>query len=405
MFHPGCLKRGVRLALLLGLWVSFSGLAAQSFAQVYGGMLRVTNNTAENLNVLVDGQMLGQVAPGQTAVFNHVPAGYKGIVLTNPFGQVRSNGRFFLPINGSYTWTVGASAYAIGPAPLVPVEIPRGSLQIYNRFLVPANIFIGERPRGTILPGQTAVYYNLRVGTRVLRALTLEGMELYQQTVNIVPGSRTYVNLTPQVGFIRVVNSRPEPLEILLDGAPVPFLLQPGRVARIPNVRPGTRSLIARVGGVEVQRTMAPVYAGQTYTWYVRAPSGNIRVVNQTGEILVLNVDGNPQGTIGPGQERILPDLPAGLHKLFATDSRGTMRNPTDLLLGQGETRLWLLDTSPGHEAHPHDHPHPHPPGQHHHHPHLHPHAAGLDHHHPTTPEYLQAMQVCFGPQPPPGCY
>jgi hypothetical protein len=378
MFNTGWLLGLVRLALVLGMVGAVSGITAQSAAQTYAGTLRVTNNTAETLNVNVDGQMIGLVTPGQIGIFNYVPAGYKSIVLTNQLGQVRSNGRFFLAINGTYTWTVGASAYAIAP-----VAVPTGSLQVYNRFLVPANIFLGQRPRGTIFPGQTAVFYNLRVGTRVLRATSLEGAELYQQVVNIVPGSRTYVNLTPQVGFIRVVNSRPEPVEILLDGAPVPFLLQPGRTASIPNVRPGTRNLVARVGGMEVQAVLAPVYAGQTYTWYVRAPTGAIRVVNRTAEVLTLNMDGNLQGTIGPGQERILPDVPVGIHKLFATDSQGMMRSPVDLQVAQGETRLWSLDLEPPHEAHPHPHAHPHARSPHHHHDHPHPHPSGFDHHHP----------------------
>jgi hypothetical protein len=133
---------------------------------------------------------------------------------------------------------------------------------------------------------------------------------------------------------------------------------------------------------MEVQNAMAPVYAGQTYTWYIRAPSGAIRVVNRTGEILTLNVDGNPQGIIAPGQERLLPELPVGPHKLFATDSQGLMRSPADLLLAQGETRLWSLDAEPPHESHPHPHAHPHARSPHHHHDHNHPHASGFDHHH-----------------------
>jgi len=109
-----------------------------------------------------------------------------------------------------------------------------------------------------------------------------------------------------------------------------------------------------------------------------------VRVVNRTPEVLNVLVDGAARGTVAPGQEMFLPQIPAGVRKLLAMNGDGQVRGSMDLTLGPGETRMWTVESGiPGHEDHPHPHAHPHAPSPHHHHDHPHPHNPGLDHHHP----------------------
>jgi hypothetical protein len=412
-------------ALFLGAAVALL-IPGGASGQYFGGTLRVVNNSPEPLNVTVDGRLLGVAGPQRTSLFGNVGTGYKSITLATFQGQVRSVGRFFLPFGGTTTWTVGGVVYAPAPPahppgdyhpphehphrhphavsthhhhdhrhphptglyhhhPYTTATVYGGTVQVFNRFPVPARIFIGSRGYGVVWPARSAIYYNVPAGIRTLRAVhhSLPDQVLAEQNVNVVAGSRAYVNLVPQFGVIRLVNSRAEPVEVSIDNAP-PILLQPSQSFDVPSVLPGTRTLLARVAGQEIQTAQVPIYPGQVYTWSIRPSVGTIRVVSRSPEPLNLILDGAPMGPLAPMQERYLTDLQAGGHKLVATDASGQPRNTADMTVGAGETRMWVIEPAgPPHEPHPHPHPHPHASSPHHHHDHPHPHAPAGDHHHP----------------------
>jgi hypothetical protein len=376
-FHRHRVSRTAVVGLLLCLAVPSVGSA-----QIFGGTIRIANNSPEQLNVNVDGAVLGVALPGQIAQFANIPAGYKSILLTNTVGQLRSSGRFFLGANSFYTWTVSAPVVAV---PVVTPIFVGGTVQVLNRFLMPANIVIGGRFYGTVFPGQTAAYYNVPGGGTVLTAVNqaLPTQEIFRQVLTIVPGATQYVNLIPQVGVVRVANSRPEPVEILIDGAGS-VLVQPGQTIDLPNIAVGGRNLIARVAGQVVQSVVANIFPGQYYTFYVRTTFGTIRVINRGIEVLTLTLNGASQGAIVPQQDRFLPNIPMGTHKLLAIGPEGGVRNSIDIVLNPGETRMWVIESAgPPHEPHTHMHAHPHAFSPHHHHEHMHPHMPGFDHHHP----------------------
>jgi hypothetical protein len=388
------LRRGV--AAGLGAWLTL--LPASIVAQYppgfvgapgYAGTVRVTNRSAEVLTVVLDGRPMGLAPPGVTTAVENVPAGFKTLALMNPQGIVRSTGRFFLRIGGFYNWIVTAPRPAATATVTYGSVGPRlyhvGEVQVLNRYGVPVGVWIGGKYYGVVQPGLTSVFYNIPVAQYELVARSAHPpyQELVRQVISVSMGVRQYVNVMPEGGTLRAVNTRSEPVELLVDGGGT-VLVSPGQTVLIPNVPPGTRRISARVGGQEVDSVMAPIYPGLTYTWLLSASAGGVRVVNRTPEVLNVLVDGAARGTVAPGQEMFLPQIPAGVRKLLAMNGDGQVRGSMDLTLGPGETRMWTVESGiPGHEDHPHPHAHPHAPSPHHHHDHPHPHNPGLDHHHP----------------------
>lgn len=351
--------------LALALTLATSGVASAQFVTVYNpgynpgfiatpvalvGTLQIQNNSGEPLQVLVDGFMVGMSQPG-VMNFPNITAGHKVIQLQNMYGAVRSVGRFFMAAGGFHAWSVAPPA--ISYTPTVQLYTPQvttinvmamGAVQVENRMGTPVNVVIGGRMMGGVQAGQTAVYHSIPTGTAEIIAYNqlVAGQEVARQTVNVVPGVRQYVNLLPQLGAIRVINSRPEPVQITVDNAQHTWV-QPGQSFDLRNVSAGARTLSAVVNGQVVQTTAATVYPGQVYSWFVRASMGNIRVVNRGFEPVTLVINGVNQGTILPQQERFFANLEAGRRSLQAMAMAGFMKSSLDLDLTPGETRLWVI--------------------------------------------------------------
>ena len=356
---------GAMLALTFAAGIGVPGVASAQYVTVYNpgysvgyiappvtfvGTLQIQNNSGEPLQVVVDGLMIGMSQPGAMN-FPNLTAGHKVIQLQNLYGVVRSVGRFFLSAGGYHVWSVAPAA--ISYTPTVQLYTPQvttynvmsmGSVQVENRMGTPVNIFVGGRMVGGLQTGQTGVYYSIPTGTAEVIAYNqlVSGQEVSRQTVNVVPGVRQYVNLLPQLGTVRVVNSRAEPVQLTVDNAQHTWV-QPGQSFDLPNVAAGPRTLSAVVNGQVVQTGTATVYPGQVYAWYVRAAMGNIRVINRGFEPMTLMMNGVNQGAVAPQQERYFANLDSGRRSLQAMTSSGFPKSATDMDLTPGETRLWVI--------------------------------------------------------------
>jgi hypothetical protein len=306
-----------------------------------GAALIVANPGVEPLSVVVDGRLLGVAAPAQATVFSNVFPGHRAVVLTNPYGQMRSSSRVFIPIGGAYTYSVQG-----GPAfhPQYGAMLGQGEVQVHNRFQVPVTVFIAGRHYGVVFPGQTAIYYNLPAGPAHFMASNrdLPAQILMSQQIQVIARSRIPVQISPAGGFLRLVNSRNEWVDVSVDGRP-DQRLGPNSSTLVAGVEVGHRELTAHAGGREIQKTRAPIYQGQTYTWYVRAPSGSLRIVNRTGEWITLRIDGKPRGRVQPMRQHFVSNLPLGQRNLLALRPNGLVLNSQQIDMGEGQIRVWML--------------------------------------------------------------
>jgi hypothetical protein len=328
-----------------------TGPVVAPVAMALTGTVQVLNQGGEMLTVLIDGQQVGTAGSG-LSTFANVPAGYKVIQLQNTFGVVRSVGRFFLAANGAHTWTVAppqimiptVTVYTQAPIIATVNVMQTGAVHVENRLPTSVNVFIAGRMFGSLHSGQTAVYYNVPTGGQTVIAYNqyAAGQEVARQNVFVQPGTRQYVNLLPQFGVVRVINSRADAVQITVDNGQHTWV-QPGQTIDIPNVALGVRAIAAVANGQVAQNTSATIYAGQVFTWYVRAATGTIRVVNRLFEPVNLSINGVQQGLIHPQQERFFLNLEVGRRNLVATDFRGMTRAASDLELSPGESRLWVI--------------------------------------------------------------
>lgn len=58
-------------------------------------------------------------------------------------------------------------------------------------------------------------------------------------------------------------------------------------------------------------------------TVVLQAPGANVKIVNHSGDVQELSVDGHDAGTVPAGQERLLGPMPAGRHPLLARGKHG----------------------------------------------------------------------------------
>jgi hypothetical protein len=75
------------------------------------------------------------------------------------------------------------------------------------------------------------------------------------------------------------------------------------------------------------------------------APSA-LRVVNRFNEPLILSLNGQVKGLVPPAREQYLGNLPAGSHRVVATNAAGLLRGTSDFFLQPGQTGTWILPTA-----------------------------------------------------------
>jgi len=82
-------------------------------------------------------------------------------------------------------------------------------------------------------------------------------------------------------------------------------------------------------------------YAPRIPGW--RGARSALRVVNRFNEPLILSVNGQVKGLVPPAREQYLGNLPAGSHRVVATNSAGLLRGTSDFFLAPGQTGTWIL--------------------------------------------------------------
>lgn len=225
-----------------------------------------------------------------------------------------------------------------------------GHLDVRNRHREDLAIQIGSRSLG-ILQGQNRrVYFNLDVGQHSLTASAPSSPDqpVFTQDVEIQAGGTSIVEIRPAVGWLRLVNFRAEAIEVELDEGRVERV-EPSSTRDGIALTAGERDLVARVpgGGPTRQSQRVVILAGRTTSWFVRATTGSLRVLNRTGEALSLTIDARIVAVLQPAEERFLTNIAAGSHVLQALAGNGQVRFMMPLSIGVNETRTWVLQRFP----------------------------------------------------------
>lgn len=317
--RKGWLGAALAVAVTVGLAPSTAG--AQTF--------RVDNRTGESVRVLIDGRSLGVVPQRSISSFGVAP-GRRSFLLVNLYGGARARGAFALGPRGSYTYTLLPRPTPRAPtaiatvsyrslAPSVPTSVLApsylaGSVQVRNHYPFPTLVWVGRVPCGRIQPGQISVCPNVRAGPHsvVAHDERVAGQELARQTVTVAPGLRQHIDLMPPAA----------PAPILMTGA-APAMMTAAVAPEAPVV-------------------MAPVAAPVVAPVAFLASTGALRIVNRWNEVLTLTLNGEPAGQVFAGQERYLPNVPAGTHQLVATTASGLLRSAGALAVRPGETGTWV---------------------------------------------------------------
>ena len=213
-------------------------------------------------------------------------------------------------------------------APPRPAEQPDGAtLEVANRTTLDFEISVNGWTVGLVRSGSRARFRHLSPGEARLTALS-PGYQLKEtaltlarastSTWELIPPPDTGRALTspPEFGTITLANQTKKDLEFTVDGGP-PRTLLGGEERTVRDISAGERVVLWTVPGTLYRRavTVAVPPGG-----VIRIPAalevGTLSIVNQTGEVVRLFIDGIEQQRVSNGATELLESVLVGVHRL-----------------------------------------------------------------------------------------
>ncbi len=275
------------------------------------GTLTIVNERGSPVEVQVDGDRVGRVAPGQKKQFRNIPNGVR---------LVEIDGRGPDPVR-EVSVPVRGNAF-------VRVEALLGGLAVTNKATIPMRVKLNGRTLGTAAPGQTLRADGLKPGPHRLIAQPASSRfgraEALDQIIDVRAGADAHAAIAPYLASVRVTNPTRSPLALRVDGRREDRL-RPGETELITGLEPGTHTVELVDRGRVIDRTTLRLAPGQHAAWSpVDRRRGDIRVSN-TGRLpLTIEVDGRVVDRhLDPGEVEIVRDLTPGTHIVTVIGPRG----------------------------------------------------------------------------------
>jgi len=301
------------------------------------GRLLVENRTLDDLKLFRNGKSLSPVAAGAVTEYSAQPLGRNLIEALDPSGNIvlrqdvvvspRSEGGARLVVGSSFlrVRVTNHTGEGVRIDPDVEAEAP------------------------ILEPGGQAVL-QVKGISGVVKFLGATSSTRYDRRIEGQPGQSVDVTLEPISGGIAVENTTEEDLTIELNRESL-GLLPAGENLFRDGVPPGDHTLIARRGEEVVRDVTCHLQADSWYVWRLTEERGGLRVVNRTGEDLLLTRNGSPAGRLLDGLQATLKDLP---EDLVTVEAQGAATNQTHRFTFRPEpatTATWLIRSATGNVA------------------------------------------------------
>jgi hypothetical protein len=227
---------------------------------------------------------------------------------------------------GNFRWSRarGVTAFALAgvlgvlPAPAT-AQPQDGTLVVSNQTKESLKLILDGRNFGVAFKDQLSTFRNIPLSARTYALVNLFGDVRGQGELALAPGG----SQTLMVG-----GPSPAP-------RPQPVIAQAPSLAP-PPVTPGYAPVAVAPGAQAMVG-----YPPRGPSWPV-APSA-LRVVNRFNEPLILSLNGQVKGLVPPAREQYLGNLPAGSHRVVATNAAGLLRGTSNFFLAPGQTGTWIL--------------------------------------------------------------
>ncbi len=261
------------------------------------GTLVIENRLAEELRPRIDGRPLRPVLPGDRRAFPDLAAGPHAVE-AEAFGTPRRLATTLdVPPDGAVTWVV---------------DEPRGTLVVTNGTAETVLLRIDGRERGGIAPGERFEAPLLLAGTHELEATARDSRTVYRATVDVPQGGVIDWPVTADSGAVQVENRSAEAFTVAVDGRPAGTLAAGGQL-RVGDLTVGEHvvAVLDSSGRARYERRIH-LGSGETSVWPLDPRYGWLRIVNNTGEPLLVRVDGAPADEVPAAQVLDLNRIPVG---------------------------------------------------------------------------------------------
>ncbi len=303
-------KRLTTIALT-ALATALAAGAAHARHSRLDGNLTIVNERSSPVEVQVDGERLGRVAPGAKRQFHNIP-----------------NGVRLVEIEGRGPDPVRQISVPVGGTAFVRVEALLGGLAVTNKATIPMRVALNGRALGTAAPGQTLRADGLKPGPHRLVARPAASrfgrVEALDEVVDVRAGKDAHAAIAPYLASVRVTNPSGQRAALRVDGRREDRL-RPGETELISGLEPGRHTIELVHRGHVIDRTTLHLAPGQRAEWRpVDRRRGDIRVSN-TGRLpLTIEIDGRVvERRLDPGEVEIVRDLTPGTHIVTVIGPRG----------------------------------------------------------------------------------
>jgi hypothetical protein len=296
------------------------------------GRLLVTNALDEAMSVSVDGVDYGRVAPRGRLAIPDLRPGRRQLRAEGTSGERVLVETKSIPPDGEAHWA------------LAPED---SRLLVFNESAEALSVTVDGRPYGRVEAHTRRGFAKVPTGDHELVLTALRAGWRDVRRLSLAEGTTTTIRVQPPGAVLVVANRSGEGQRILIDGALVAELGSEA-VSEPLAIEAGHRRVVGegmKSGAVRVWRV--DVSASQTVHLEVPPSRARLVVVNRGASVLTVRVNGSQVGTVAPGDNLIVDDLPVGEFDLEALGPDGQAAYRERRTLEPGETASWLLPALP----------------------------------------------------------
>jgi len=287
--------------------------------------LHVINKMPEEVSIYVDRLLMGAVAANGEVIFTQLSAGKRVLEAVGAMSGKRISRTRDMAPDQTTAWDVQAAV---------------GQLRVTNRtdetLLTPPGM---RHQAEHIVVGQP-MDFSIPVGTQQVHLIGQDSGQSYGKRLTITAGKNSVWEVQPMMGKLHVFNRTAESQSIQIDRTPA------GTVAagkqRTFGLRSGPHRLVATAekSGMAIANT-ARIVHGHSASWTLRPAQATVRIVNNTGEVLDLRLNGETLGHLEADGERLYGPFPPGAHKFSALGRWSGSGQEAALTLRGGRTDTW----------------------------------------------------------------
>lgn len=307
--------------------------------------IEVANRTTRDYALYVDGQHVADLASGTHTLIDGLVSGPHRMVASTAHGADGDKKTTLdLAVGGSALWDL------MPEPPEPPLDVPRGfgAVELVNGIGDDLNVLLDGEPVAKLLADDSRLLQAVSAGSHTIEARRGFGQASIVMQVEVRPGEEVEVRIDGPRGRLEVQNGTGEPVEISIDGV-VAGTIELGAARTFDRVLAGVRTVTAR--GEKTQRSHRReqrVLPDERALWQVEAAAGGIQIVNDTPEMVRVELDDLEIGRIPAGETRLYAEVTLGDHELRATtvSSGFELRMPVDVRTDQ--TFVWPLSIDEG---------------------------------------------------------